>query len=429
MEILSLPLDTIEHMFESDSARFEAIPPGLDSMEPGPVLACFLASIDVNAVSGYDRVVVLKAHQRMASHYQAQMYNDMVAVADALHGDPQWPIETAAATEVRAALSLTRRAADIEVGFALELRHHLPQVWEALASGNIDVRRARTISFGVGHLSDDIGRRVVGQIIDQAPGWTTGQLAARIRNLCIQVDPDTARRRYDRVVTDRRMATEATGSGTANLLGLDLEPHRVAAATRRINRIARNLKTAGEARTMDQLRADIYLDLLNGRATSRTGPNRAVVDIHVGLDTLADLVDHPGDLAGYGPVIADIARQVTDQQHHAEWRFSVTHPDSGQPIHVGTTRRRPTASQRRVVEAHYRTCIFPGCRMPGRGCDLDHRIPWKDGGPTTVECLAPLCRHDHIGRHHGWTYQRLPNGDHLWTSPLGHTYTTSGTPP
>jgi hypothetical protein len=40
-----------------------------------------------------------------------------------------------------------------------------------------------------------------------------------------------------------------------------------------------------------------------------------------------------------------------------------------------------------------------------------------------------LCRHDHRIRHRGWTYRRLPNADHLWTSPLNHTYTTSGTPP
>jgi hypothetical protein len=29
----------------------------------------------------------------------------------------------------------------------------------------------------------------------------------------------------------------------------------------------------------------------------------------------------------------------------------------------------------------------------------------------------------------GWTYRRLPNGDILWTSPLGTTYTPSGRSP
>ncbi|MEE8375472.1 MAG: HNH endonuclease signature motif containing protein [Acidimicrobiia bacterium] len=39
--------------------------------------------------------------------------------------------------------------------------------------------------------------------------------------------------------------------------------------------------------------------------------------------------------------------------------------------------------------------------MPATDCDLDHRNAWADGGPTTEDNLAPLCRHDHIVRHNG----------------------------
>jgi hypothetical protein len=155
-----------------------------------------------------------------------------------------------------------------------------------------------------------------------------------------------------------------------------------------------------------------------------------VVDIQVNLETLTRLSDDPGELAGFGPVIADIARQVTEQQQNAEWRFTVTDADTGQTIHNGITRRRPTSGMRRHVEARNRTCIFPGCRMPAIGCDLDHRIPWAQGGPTSTDNFAPLCRHDHIIKDRlGWKHRALPNGDHQWTSRLGHTYTTSGQPP
>jgi hypothetical protein len=68
--------------------------------------------------------------------------------------------------------------------------------------------------------------------------------------------------------------------------------------------------------------------------------------------------------------------------------------------------------------------------MPAVDCDLDHRRPWAYGGPTKTSNLAPLCRHNHNTKHRcGWTYHQLPNGDYLWTSRLGHTYTTSGHPP
>ena len=65
--------------------------------------------------------------------------------------------------------------------------------------------------------------------------------------------------------------------------------------------------------------------------------------------------------------------------------------------------------------------------MPARDCDLDHRIPWAEGGTTRIEDLGPLCRHDHGIRHAaGWTYKILPNGEIEWASRLGHIYRTGG---
>jgi hypothetical protein len=134
---------------------FDVVPVGIDVMEPGPVLADWLASIDVGAVSGYDRVVVLRTHQRMASHYAAHVYADIAAVGDAFRevdDDPRWVGESTSA-EIRVALTLTRRAADIELGFAVELHERLPRVAAALEAGRIDVRRAKTIAHGTVHLS------------------------------------------------------------------------------------------------------------------------------------------------------------------------------------------------------------------------------------------------------------------------------------
>ncbi len=62
----------------------------------------------------------------------------------------------------------------------------------------------------------------------------------------------------------RRVVMEPSVDGTAHLFGLDLPPDRVQAAMRRIADLAQDLKTGDETRTIDQLRADIFLDLLNG---------------------------------------------------------------------------------------------------------------------------------------------------------------------
>jgi hypothetical protein len=399
-------------------------------MEPGVGPAAFLSPSGTEELSGYDHVVVLRAYQRLVSHFQAQVYREMASISDLMaeiDRDPECAFDSAA-SEIGAALHLTRRAADSELGFALALRQRLPRVWEALASADLDLRRAKVIVHGTAHLPEATARQVVDQVIEPATRMTSGQLYSMVRRVCIQADPEEAAQRYQRAADDRRVITEPTLDGTAHLLGLDLPPDRVQAAMGRITDLAQSLRREGETRTIDQLRADVLLDLLEGRSHSRIGTG--TVALHVDLTTLVGLAENPGELAGYGPVISDIARQVAEQQQKTKWSWSVTDPDTGQTIHTGVTRRRPTASQRRHVEARNRTCIFPGCRMPATNSDLDHRIPWAQGGPTTVDHLDPLCRHHHVLRHRaGWKRYPLPGGDHLWISPLGHTYTTSGRSP
>ena len=401
----------------SQRAASDAVPADLDGMDPGLFLAAILSSVDVGDLSGYDRVVVLRAHQKMINHYQARVYEAMASVedhcADIFDGDAEIAYLSASA-EIRCALNLTRRAADRELDFAQTLRQRLPKVWDALVTGTLDVRRARTITDGTDHLSIDTARAVVDQILEPAAEWTTGQIAARLRKLCIEVDPEEAKDRYQYAVNQRHIEMRSTEAGTANIGGYDLPPDQAARVMSRINRIAESLRVAGEERTMDQLRADVFLDLLDGGELAKTG-KKGIVDIHVDLETLTRLSEHPGDLAGYGPVVADIARQVAENRHRQQWRYQVTDKE-GEIIDHGITRRRPTAAQRRYVEIH--------------NPDMDHTQPWSENGPTKTTNLGPNCAHDHYVRHQaGWTYRRAANGDHLWTTRLGHVYRKRRDPP
>jgi hypothetical protein len=370
----------------------------------------------------------------MASHYAAQVLRDMAEVSAAFVAEDGVNIQSAdeyAAAEIRAALRLTRRSADAELSFALDLQRRLPQVFESLDSGNIDVRRAKVFDRYTVDLPIATARTIVEAVLPDAPNLTTGQLAARLERLRMEVQPDEAQQRYEHAVSERRVVMEPTPSGTANLYAFDLPPDRASALMKRLNRAARSLRSDGDERSMDQLRADVFLDL--GTGGTAESPSEGSVDISVDLETLLALNDDPGELAGYGPVIADITRRVAERQVDGTWRYTITDPDNGWPLSTGTTRRRPTAAQHQEVTTRNRTCIFPGCRMPARDCDLDHRIPWAEGGRTRAEDLWPLCRYDHGVRHAaGWTYKILPNGAVEWDSRLGHIYRTgesSGLPP
>ena len=287
----------------------------------------------------------------------------------------------------------------------------------------IDLPKARVIIDQTSHLDQTTARGVADVALERAGEETTGQLRARIARLVIAVDPDSARERYEARLIDRRVVIEATEAGTANLLGLDLPPADTTAAMRRINRLARAAKSGDDPRTIDQIRADILLDLLNGREPNQSPGDGAVIDIRVDLTTLTGLDDNPAEIPGWGPVISDIARQVVSEQNGAQWQVTVTDPDNGDVVHVGTTRRRPSTSQRRNIEAVALTCVFPGCRIPARESDLDHRNPWNDGGPTQEDNLEPLCRHDHQLKHAGWKLDKQETGEYHWTSPLGLKYT------
>jgi hypothetical protein len=178
---------------------------------------------------------------------------------------------------------------------------------------------------------------------------------------------------------------------------------------------------------MDQLRADVLVDYLNGvsQDAGRPGGN---VDVTLTMETLTDLADNPGELAGFGPVIADVARKIANDSGN-KLRVIVCDDTTGEPTHVVTPTRQPTAQQRRRVLVRNTTCVFPGCRMPARQCDIDHTVSVADGGETCDCNLAPLCRHDHRIKHqHGWTYRKLPDGTPQWTTRLGHTYTADQMP-
>jgi hypothetical protein len=441
LEVIDTNLDSATHL--ADGKVADGIPAGLDDVPPGPILAAWLSVIDVERLSGYDRIVVLRAHQRLATHYTAHTYRDMAAVTDIMRdelGDHPGETELAAEAEIRTALTWTRRLTESELSFALDLRERLPRVFGLLDNGAIDVRKAKAIIDGTTHLSEITARAIVDQILDEAPGLTTGQLRARVRKLCIATDPDDAKSRYEQAIVSRRVVMQPTIDGTAHLFAFDLPPDGAAAASKRISRLARAARAQDDPRTPDQIRADVYLDLLCGRDVVTSNSNssdaansrrtRGTVSIRVDLTTLSGLNDDPGHLAGYGPVIADIARKVAAEHNDAEWRYTIVEPHTGRAIASGTTQRRPSAAQRRAVEALNPTCVFPGCRMPAVDSDMDHRMDWANGGPTTVGNLNPLCKHDHRVKHEaGWSYEVRPDGTTEWTSRLGHTYTTALPPP
>jgi hypothetical protein len=406
------------------------LPPGLAEMAPGPELCRLLAEVESLPVSGYERAVLVAAHKKMVSYHQAEgyrqiglLYEDCVELSIQPE-EGMW----AATTELSALLHLSHRAAELELGRALSLLR-LPPVLTALREGTLDLYRAETIVSYTCHLGEEDAAWVADQVLVEAPGLTAAQIRVRTQRLCFLASPEESRLRYGEAVRNRYVEVRGSEFGTATLEGRDLPPDRAEAAYRHLKKLAKKLKRQGDHRTIDQLMADLFLDQLLGSGEAGE-KDPGSVELRVDLETLSGLTEAPGELQGFGPVIADIARQVAREQRHCPWTFAVTDPETGMPVHTGVTRRRPNRETKRWVEARNPSCVFPGCRRPSSDCDLDHRLQWSERGPTCECNLVPLCRRHHRCRHRlGWRHSPLPRGDHLWISPLGHRYTTSGRPP
>ncbi len=178
---------------------------------------------------------------------------------------------------------------------------------------------------------------------------------------------------------------------------------RASEAMARVDRAARHLRTRpDEERTLAQLRADAFADLLAAEAAvpdSHGGPrpSRAAVVVTIPALTLLGADDAPATLDGYGPIDLDTARHLAGEA--TSWIRVLTHPVTGVPLALDRTRYRVPTALRRWLGIMSPTCIFPGCGRAARDCDLDHLRAWAEGGPTDDDNLAPECRHHHRIRH------------------------------
>ncbi len=121
----------------------------------------------------------------------------------------------------------------------------------------------------------------------------------------------------------------------------------------------------------------------------------------------------------------------------------VGHPDPGSHDgdHVNDDRGPPCTHanaapgyripdwMRNLIEVRDQDCGFPICRRPVSRCDLDHTIPYDQGGPTCPCNISGGCRHDHrMKGSTAWRLRQPAPGTLIWTAPSGLTWTVTPAP-
>ena len=475
----------------------------LGSLVPGDLSAWELEE----SVACWDRVIA-SGHAQ-----QAQLVAEMVRRA---------PVSGPGSREFRGSelavvLGASRRAGEALADRAL-LCEQVPAVWDAMAAGEVTAAKVDALARATSHLPEAVGTAVVEAVLPGVPGWTPAGVKAAAARAEIALQPQEAEGRAVRAARERCVWAEAAPesmawvkaylpAGDAMAVMASLDAWAVAAAPE-------------DDRTIDARRADAFVDLLTAGTFARPaqawpapdGPGRAgaaevgptevgpgeggpvgggrVAELDdrapgapsparpslpgapvrrrrggrtgaavtVSLETLIGARDGIGELAGYGPVPASIARQIAAD---STWQLVGTDP-AGQVRLVSTRAYQPTETIAATVIARDVTCTFPGCPRDAACCDLDHTVPFDHDAAQRVtdahaagsrhgdsdadtdrdadrgeaaddtcdhqthpDNLTALCRHHHRMKTHGeWTPVRDPDtGIITWTSRTGRTYT------
>jgi hypothetical protein len=377
---------------------------------------------------------------------------------------------TAATLAMR--LQCSPREADALVREGISYRETLTRTGAALAAGTIDVPRARALVNRLWDQMPHVAAHVEDEVLPRAAGRTSTQVRQDVERALIAVDPEGAADRQRAAQQLRSVSRPQVRPDGMAALWLLLPAVRAVQVDSVLEAAARTARSAGDPRTLEQLRADGLCDLVLGgqgldaiatspvestsatpgaavptqhgagdeavpvdAADRRAHPRtpRAQVLVTVPLSTLIGLDDAPADLAGYGPLDAVQARALA---WGGTWQRLVTDPASGAVLDVGRTRYRPPAALDEHVRYRDRTCTAPGCTVPADRADLDHTIeyhpaggdpergdPARPLGTTSAGNLGPLCRRHHrLKTETAFTLSQPRPGLFAWTDPTGHTY-------
>ncbi|MBD3926258.1 DUF222 domain-containing protein [Nocardioides cavernae] len=359
--------------------------------------------------------------------------------------------------ELGAVLGVSTTAAKKLVGHALELRHRLPRLWGQVQAGRVPAWRARSVAEVTIHTSPTLTVEAAAFVDAQVaavagrvgPAQLDRLVAETIKRFhladvdptqdpedgYLHVDPRHATIHSDDVHYAGTMRLEAE-LDIADALDLDRALAHGAETLKALGSDA-SLGVRRSAALGDLARTQTALDLHTQGATGIRDadglPAAREVVLHAHFDATLD-----GLTTVFGPTgrMEEGQRLVLLDQLRSWCGDSRTRVTIKPVIDLNADLSTPAYEVpdriREQVILRDRTCVFPWCTRPARGCDIDHVDEYDhhadaegrpQPGPTRTSNLAALCRfHHRLKTHTAWRYQMTEPGTFEWTSPHGHHY-------
>lgn len=332
-----------------------------------------------------------------------------------------WCVDNWAATaaEVGAHLGMSRERASIQMNRGVELLERLPRVAERFAAGEVEYRVVAALVFRTALIGDDA---VMGRI-DEALALRVGRfntlsrkrLAAVIDRWVVEFDPAAVRTARD-AQENRYIEFGEAEHGMVKFWGA-IRVADAAVLDKRLEELA--AATPEDGCTHAQRRADALAALAAGGVPGQSAP--VVITVLAEAAAVRGESAVSGYLPGYGAVPPAMLRELAARAKVVELPAPA--------LLCAEPAYRPSAALARYIRCRDLGCRFPGCTRPAEACDIDHTIPFGDGGPTHPSNLACLCRFHHLVKtfwvgENGWREVQLADGTIEWTSPGGLVYIT-----
>lgn len=270
------------------------------------------------------------------------------------------------------------------LGFAKALVNEMPRTLTALETGVLTEWRATLIVRESACLSLE-DRRTLDEELCGDPaklvGWGNTRIEAEAKKIAYRLDPEAIVERIRRAPEESGVTVRPAPDCMSHVSALMPMAQGVA--------VYAALKKEADTTFDGRSRGKVMADTLYERVTGLSADVPVPVDVGIVIDDEALLAggDAPAELVDYGPIPAEIAREmvrdaVDDERSHATLRRLYCHPRSRAMVKMESRRRTFPPSLATLIRLRDGgICRTPYCNARIR--HIDHATPDRAGGATS----------------------------------------------
>jgi hypothetical protein len=332
---------------------------------------------------------------------------------------------------IAAQIALARRESphrgQQHLGLAKILTTELPHTLAAFRAGRVTEWRATLVARETACLSRDDRLTVDAELAgnpERFEAMGDGELVVEARKIAYRLDPESVVARRSKAERERRVSLRPAPDVMSQLSAL-LPVKDGVAVHAVLTREADRLRAAGDERSRGQIMADTLVQrILSTRPATDTKPT-VMINLVVSDQVLLGTSDDPAYVEGYGPIPADLARELSASTRAWVRRLYAV-PETGRLVAMDSTARLMPDQLARMIRLRDQRCRTRWCDAPIR--QSDHIRAVAEGGETSEPNGQGLCEaRNRAKQAPGWRARPSPDARHTveTTTPTGHSYVST----